>query len=205
MDKKEAKRLYAKAYYEKNKEALRLKNKACYEKNKEALRLKHKEYREKNKDKIKAKKDKNKDAVKIYMKAYGEKNKDKLRAYYEKNKDKINEYSKEYRLKNKPKPEDKYKTGKIYKIIDNTCNKIYIGSTIQSLNSRMYTHIYNNSCSSKIITDNNDYTVELIEDYPCDNEKQLLLREQYHLDLHRSRCVNKNKTIKNKFKKKMIN
>ena len=35
---------------------------------------------------------------------------------------------------------EKLKVGKIYKIIDNTNNNVYIGSTIKSLNRRLIEH-----------------------------------------------------------------
>jgi len=151
-------------------------------------------------NKVYREKDEHKDKMKAYQKKYRLKNKDKTKEYRLKNKDKLYLNKKASYEKNKPKPEDKYKTGKIYKIVDNTCDQIYIGSTTCRLNYRFNVHKYysnkSNSCSSSIIIKNNDYTVELIEDYPCNNEKELLQREQYHLDLNRDRCVNKRNAIR---------
>jgi hypothetical protein len=94
-----------------------------------------------------------------------------------------------------------YELGKIYKIIDNTNDNIYIGSTCEHLLSirlakhrakyRMY--IKNNSSSdyytSFEILKNDDFSIILVEDYPCENKDQLRMRERYHIE--NSKCVNK--------------
>ena len=76
----EARRVYNKAYYEKNKEARIVYQKAYQDKNKEARRVYGKAYHEKNKEARivyqKAYRDKNKEAKRVYDKAYHEKNKD---------------------------------------------------------------------------------------------------------------------------------
>jgi hypothetical protein len=96
---------------------------------------------------------------------------------------------------------NKYEDGKIYKIICNTTNKIYIGSTTESLYRRLKRHEYyyknyvNNTkfkykchISSREIIQNNNYKIELIEDYPCFNKQELLYRERYWIE--KIECIN---------------
>jgi len=87
----------------------------------------------------------------------------------------------------------KYQNAKIYKIVDNTNNNIYIGSTYLSLQTRLTKHkcnfnCPNNYCSSYEIIKNNDYKIELIENYPCNNKKELEERENYHIK--NNICIN---------------
>ena len=84
-----------------------------------------------------------------------------------------------------------YSKGKIYKIIDNTNDKIYIGSTTQDLKARLRGHkseCKKKDISSKLILKNNNFRIELIEDYPCNTKRELEIREQYYLDT--MVCVN---------------
>ena len=95
---------------------------------------------------------------------------------------------------------DKYKNGKIYKIVDRINGNIYIGSTIQPLNRRLLQHEYdyklkqkgeiNYSVTSFDIIENQNFYIELIENYPCNNRYELELRERFHID--NNICVNKN-------------
>jgi len=98
---------------------------------------------------------------------------------------------------------NKYQDGKIYKIIDNTNGNVYYGSTMKTLNKRLSDHKYdykrrekenNTRTSSKIIC-NGDFTMELVEDYPCESRKELEEREAYYINNYE--CINK-------AKKKMI-
>ncbi len=101
----------------------------------------------------------------------------------------------------------KYENGKIYKIIDNTTDNIYIGSTCEKLCRRLQKHKSSYNCylnpnvkqgymRSFDILKNNDYKIILIEDYPCENKEQLLSREQYYIDT--LNCINHNNPIHNK-------
>ena len=94
--------------------------------------------------------------------------------------------------------ENKYVNGKIYKIVDNTNGNIYIGSTIQKLNERLRKHKWDykkylegNShfVSSFEIFKNNDYKIELLEDYPCNSKKNLETKEREFIE--NNICVNK--------------
>jgi hypothetical protein len=90
-----------------------------------------------------------------------------------------------------------YKKSKIYKIIDNTNNNVYVGSTTRTLNERLTSHRdkykkYINGevrfASSYDIIKNNDYKIILIENYPCNNIDELHQREQHYID--NIKCIN---------------
>lgn len=81
---------------------------------------------------------------------------------------------------------NKYNESEIYKITCNITNKYYIGSTINGRNKRLKQHINNykmylnkkyNYCSSYEIIKNNNFKIELIELYNCNNKKELRKRE----------------------------
>lgn len=92
-----------------------------------------------------------------------------------------------------------YSKGKIYKIVCNETGLVYIGSTTQNLNTRISDHKkdynawldgkINWQCTSFAIIQFDNYYIELIEDYPCENKTELEMREGYwqkQID-----CVNK--------------
>ena len=81
-----------------------------------------------------------------------------------------------------------YQLGKIYKIVDNTNDNVYIGSTCKSLAQRLSGHVdtYKQYLKGKYhyvtsfdIIQNNNYDMILIENYPCDYKDELLARERY--------------------------
>ena len=92
-----------------------------------------------------------------------------------------------------------YELGKIYKINDNTNEKIYIGSTCDTtLSRRLAGHKCNyntylkgkcNYITSVEILQNNNYDIILIENFPCNNKDELTARERYHIQ--NNHCVNK--------------
>ena len=92
-----------------------------------------------------------------------------------------------------------YSQGKIYKIVDNTIDNIYIGSSCQKqLRKRLQQHVSNykrylkgekGNCTSFDIIKNGNYDIILIEEYPCMNKMQLHKRERYHIE--NNKCVNK--------------
>ena len=79
-----------------------------------------------------------------------------------------------------------YNNGKIYKIVDNKSDMIYVGSTCKTLEQRIKSHIsnyknykagkYHNISSFKIL-ENNNYKIELVKLYPCVNNQELELQE----------------------------
>ena len=96
---------------------------------------------------------------------------------------------------------DRYKKGKIYKIVDVGFNKCYYGSTTEPLSKRMERHT--KSYKQFLETGKLDTTARvlfgefgvdnckilLVEDYPCENKEQLLRREGEHIK--NNECVNK--------------
>ena len=87
-----------------------------------------------------------------------------------------------------------YQKGKIYKIISNETDKVYIGSTCDYLSSRLGKHKYSykkgKTCtSSKEILKYADCEIELIEDFPCATKRELLDREGYYIRITPN-CVN---------------
>jgi hypothetical protein len=95
----------------------------------------------------------------------------------------------------------KYLNGKIYMITTQHNCKIYIGSTIQTLEERLKDHKtrYNlwktdntrqTFLSSFELLDFDDYKIELIENFPCDTEQELYKREGFYMKLHRPFIVN---------------
>jgi len=92
----------------------------------------------------------------------------------------------------------KYLQGKIYKLTSIHTDEIYIGSTCQRyLSNRLRCHRYdyinklkNNISSSKLFKLGN-VKIELIELYPCNSRKELLIREQYWINISPN-CININ-------------
>ena len=88
---------------------------------------------------------------------------------------------------------NKYQNSKIYKIVCNITNEIYVGSTYQQLEDRLRGHVHDAKCntgiSSKQIINRGDFKIELVEYFPCESRKELHLREGFfHLQFQ---CVNK--------------
>ena len=93
-----------------------------------------------------------------------------------------------------------YSNAKIYKITDQTTDRIYIGSTIKTLADRLKKHeancktwlrnINNIYCTSYELLEVDDYEIQLIEMFPCEDKTQVELRQGYWQ--RRLECVNKN-------------
>jgi hypothetical protein len=96
---------------------------------------------------------------------------------------------------------NKYHNSKIYKLISDHTDKIYIGSTFQKfLSVRKAGH---KSDYEKFKNNNGSYTTSyelielgnvdiiLIENFKCENKEELHARERYHIELNRELCVNK--------------
>jgi len=92
-----------------------------------------------------------------------------------------------------------YQDGKIYKIVDNTNDNVYIGSTCTLLCKRLAQHKENyrqylkgqfaNLSSFQIIT-NDNYDIVLVEKYPCKDKEELHKRERHYIETTPN-CVNK--------------
>ncbi len=79
-----------------------------------------------------------------------------------------------------------YQNSKIYKITDNLSDMVYIGSTCKTLEQRMKQHERNfkafkagksNNVTVFKILQNEDYKIELVENYPCATKQDLNIRE----------------------------
>ena len=88
-----------------------------------------------------------------------------------------------------------YQNGKVYAIRSHQTDKIYIGSTTQSLARRFAVHKNDKKrggkkCStSKEMFQYDDCYIELLENYPC-NSKEELLRKEGQL-IRENDCVNR--------------
>ena len=108
--------------------------------------------------------------------------------------------SKEEILKQNKKYSD-YSNGKIYKIECGETGRIYIGSTIQTLNKRLNQHKTDTKRLGKCVTkDFINPSISLIEDYPCDTNTQLLTRERYYME--NTDCINTVRPIISKEERK---
>ena len=96
-----------------------------------------------------------------------------------------------------------YQSGRIYKIVDNTTDKIYIGSTCEpTLARRLAKHTssykdFTNGGSSTYITSfeiikNGDCDIVLVEAFPCNSKDELHSRERLYIE--NNICVNKKNT-----------
>ena len=96
---------------------------------------------------------------------------------------------------------NKYKRGKIYSLINiNDGIIFYIGSTIKKLNDRLSNHKHaafyiNNEKSYNTKLHNfirsigaDNININLIEQYPCNNKKELLYRERFYIEMMRPDC-----------------
>ena len=80
-----------------------------------------------------------------------------------------------------------YNKGKIYKLVADGTDDIYIGSTTQKLykilavqKSRAANE--HNYCTSRFLFEKGNVSIILIEDYPCERKEQLRTRKRKTLD-----------------------
>ena len=94
---------------------------------------------------------------------------------------------------------NKYNKSKIYKIVSASSDKIYIGSTTQSLQARLQDHIRHykqylvgkqHYVTSYAIISLGDYSIKLISNHMLENKEQLFLLEGKQIRLYRDVCVN---------------
>jgi hypothetical protein len=95
--------------------------------------------------------------------------------------------------------ENRYRNGKIYKIVCNITGLTYYGSTCKpTLARRLAKHrgCYNrwlkektNLTTSYHILKNGNYDIVLVELCPCNSKDELLRRERFHIE--NNECVNK--------------
>jgi len=110
--------------------------------------------------------------------------------------------------------ENKYSRGKIYKIVSQTNDDIYIGSTCEKyLSKRLGDHACHfrdfvekdkgTYCSSHEIIKNGDYSIILLEAYPCNSKDELRAREREWQES--TSCVNLYKAHRSKEQKDEYN
>ena len=81
----------------------------------------------------------------------------------------------------------KYQNGKIYKIVSSQTDQCYVGSTIRPLKERFRKHCnikiqIEHNMSSQQIMKYKDATIMLLENYPCNNKKELETRERFYIE-----------------------
>ena len=92
---------------------------------------------------------------------------------------------------------NKYENGKIYKIICSETERVYIGSTIQTLKKRLGQHILKKKCMSKDFIEPKIY---LVENYSCKSKNDLELKERHYIE--NTDCVNYQKPARTPQQKK---
>jgi hypothetical protein len=93
----------------------------------------------------------------------------------------------------------KYQKGKIYRLVCKTTGRQYIGSTIQTLRRRLSEHKsdykrYKEGKEPKYTTSfdivaTGNYSIELVENYPCNNKPELERQERSWIE--KLYCVNR--------------
>jgi len=81
-----------------------------------------------------------------------------------------------------------YSQGKIYKIECKITYEVYYGSTVQSLSERIRHHKSDRNCTAINIIDRGNYTINVIEEVPCDTLQELEARESYYI--RNNECIN---------------
>ena len=93
-----------------------------------------------------------------------------------------------------------FKDGKVYKLTSSQTDKIYIGSTFQTLKDRNRVHRCrkSNNTVSYLITDYDDFKIVLLEKLNFATKKQLEEVEAMYIRRHRDICVNKKIPLRTK-------
>jgi hypothetical protein len=92
-----------------------------------------------------------------------------------------------------------YKKSKIYRIVCNITGDTYYGSTCQLLCNRKAQHKARfkqdlaSKCASYDIIERSDWSMLLVENYPCNNKEELLMRERHYIE--NNKCINKVRPI----------
>ena len=81
----------------------------------------------------------------------------------------------------------------IYEIVCLTTSQRYIGSTIDYKSRKNNHKIIKNETESKNIIKNNNYKINILEEFYCNYELSRLLKEQYYLDNLEN--INKNRAL----------
>tara|TARA_R100000951_G_C2531902_1_gene146640 strand:+ start:115 stop:588 length:474 start_codon:yes stop_codon:yes gene_type:complete len=88
-----------------------------------------------------------------------------------------------------------YENSKIYKLTNTNTKQLYIGSTTRDLQIRYIEHksLYTTGKTDKgksylLFNETDNVIIELVENYPCKNKKELSIRERYYINSFD--CVN---------------
>ena len=92
---------------------------------------------------------------------------------------------------------NRYQSGKIYKLIDNSIDEFYIGTSCEPTLSRTLATLHQRIKLAKANNKNLSYSdiltlpgskpvIILIEKYPCNTKDELRTRQQHHIDLNKS-------------------
>ena len=86
-----------------------------------------------------------------------------------------------------------YSLSKIYKLVSNKTEDIYIGSCLMRLSTRLSCHknLSNKCASKKLFTNDAIITIVLLENYPCNTKNELKARELHYITTNN--CININK------------
>ena len=99
---------------------------------------------------------------------------------------------------------NKFRKGKIYMLVSDQTDKVYIGSTCNKLVKRLYQHVsefrrfQRGKChylSSFDIIEAGNARIVILEDYPSNNKTELLLRENYWINKYKNIAVNRQMAI----------
>ena len=90
-----------------------------------------------------------------------------------------------------------YAQAKIYIIRAPGTDKVYIGSTVQTLEARLRLHRREQirgygSCRSRELVNIPGHTIERLEYYPCSTVEELRKREGYYIRQYAEHAINKN-------------
>ena len=89
-----------------------------------------------------------------------------------------------------------YAQAKIYIIRAPGTDKVYIGSTVQTLKARLRLHVRDQlrgyGCRSRELVAIPGHTIEQLEYYPCSTVEELRKREGYYIRQYAGRTINKN-------------
>jgi len=94
--------------------------------------------------------------------------------------------------------ESKYQKSKIYKLVSNSSELVYYGSTYTKLSKRLsghktaykrYLNGKKNYITSYKLMELGDAQIILVENFPCNNIEELIARERYYIESNP--CVNK--------------
>jgi len=120
---------------------------------------------------------------------------------------------------------NRYARGKIYKIVSENTDKVYVGSTTEkTLARRLAKHVelhreylkgnQRRYTSSFDIIEKGDYSIVLLENFPCESKDELFARERYYYEQQKQSIVNikppiltqqERKDYRNKKKQSYIN